>query len=54
MPFLIKTVSTWILSQLAKELASEIVIITLRRWAKSTENTLDDEIVEAIARKLNV
>lgn len=55
MPALImKYVSTWLLSKLAKELAGEIVIITLRRWAKETETTLDDEIVEAIARKLDI
>lgn len=54
MSFVIKYVSTWLLSAFAKELAGEIVIITLRRWAKQTENTLDDEIVEAIASKLNI
>ena len=54
MSFVIKYVSTWLLSAFAKELAGEIVIITLRRWAKQTENTLDDEIVEAVAKKLNI
>lgn len=54
MGFVIKYVSTWLLSAFAKELAGEIVIITLRRWAKDTENTLDDEIVEAIASKLDI
>lgn len=50
----IKHISTWLLSAFAKELAGEIVIITLRRWAKQTENSLDDEIVEAVAKKLNI
>lgn len=50
----LKYISTWLLSAFAKELAGEIVVITLRRWAKETENTLDDEIVEAIAKKLNI
>lgn len=50
----LKYISTWLLSVFAKELAGEIVVITLRRWAKNTENTLDDEIVEAVARKLDV
>lgn len=51
---ILKYISTWLLSAFAKELAGEIVIITLRRWAKETTNTLDDEIVEAIAKKLNI
>lgn len=54
MSFVIKYVSTWLLSAFAKELAGEIVVITLRRWAKKTDTTLDDEIVEAIASKLNI
>lgn len=51
---ILKYLSTWLLSKFAKELAGEIVIITLRRWAKDTETTLDDEIVEAIAAKLDI
>ena len=54
MHFVLKAVSTWLLSTFAKELAGEIVVITLRRWAKKTENELDDEIVEAVARKLDI
>lgn len=50
----LKFVSTWLLSAFARELAGEIVVITLRRWAKETDNTLDDEIVEAIAKKLDI
>lgn len=54
MNFVLKYVSTWLLSAFAKELAGEIVVITLRRWAAKTENTLDNELVEAVARKLEV
>lgn len=54
MHLVLKYVSTWLLSKFAKELAGEIVIITLRRWAKSTESTLDDEIVEAVAKRLDI
>lgn len=50
--FLLKTLSTWLLSKLAKDLAVDIVLITLRRWAASTDNTLDNEIVESIALNL--
>lgn len=54
MSFVLKYVSTWLLSAFARELAGEIVVITLRRWAKESETTLDDEIVEAIAKKLDI
>lgn len=54
MNFIIKYATTWLLSAVAKELAGEITVISLRRLAAKTTNTLDDEIVEAVARKLNV
>lgn len=54
MSIVLKYLTTWLISTFAKELAGEVVVITLRRLAKSTDNTLDDELVEAIAKKLNV
>lgn len=54
MQIVLKYVTTFLLSKLAKELAGEAVIITLRRLAKSTSNTLDDELIEALEKKLNL
>lgn len=54
MQFVIKVVTSWLMSALAKELAADVAVITLRRLAKRTDTTLDDEIVEKVAEKLNV
>lgn len=54
MNVVLKWALSWAMSAVAKELAGEVVVITLRKLAKKTETDLDDEIVEAVARKLNV
>lgn len=48
----LKWLITALMSKLAKDLAAEVVLITLRRWAASTETTWDDEVVAAIESKL--
>lgn len=48
----LKWLITALMSKLAQEMATEVVLITLRRWAASTETTWDDEIVDALESKL--
>ena len=54
MQFILKYATTLLLSSLAREMAGEVTIRSLRRLAKSTKNTLDDELVEVLAGKLNI
>lgn len=49
---LIKWAATALMSKLAKELASEVIIMTLRRWAASTETDWDDQVVDMIESKI--
>lgn len=54
MQFVLKYLTTFLLSSLAKEMAGEVTIRSLRRLAKRTDTTLDDELVEVLAVKLGV
>lgn len=54
MQFLLKYATTLLLSTLAREMAGEVTIRSLRRLAKQSGTTLDDELVEVLAQKLNV
>lgn len=54
MQFLLKYATTLLLSTLAREMAGEVTIRSLRRLAKQSSTTLDDELVEILAQKLNV
>lgn len=54
MAIVLKYLTTMLLSTLAKEMAGEVTIRSLRRLAKQSGTTLDDELVEVLAQKLNV
>lgn len=48
----LKWLAQVLLSKLAKDLAIEVSLLTLRRWAASTETTWDDEVVDTIEKAL--
>lgn len=52
MNYLIKLATTALLSKATEKLVVEVLLITLQRWANSTETTWDDEIVKAIKEAL--
>lgn len=54
MQFVLKYLTTWLLSSLAKEMAAEVTVRSLRRLAAKSDTTLDDELVEVLAVKLGV
>lgn len=50
--FLLKWATTALLSKAAERVAIDVLLLTLTRWAASTETTWDDEVVEAIEKAL--
>ena len=48
MNYLIKLATTALLSKATEKLVVEVLLITLNRWATSTETTWDDEVVKAL------
>lgn len=50
--FVIKWATAALLSKAAEKVAVDVLLLTLNRWAASTETTWDDEVVAAIENAL--
>ena len=51
-PLISGTVKTLCMSMLSEKLLKQVILILLERLVKSTENTIDDQILEAYKKNM--
>ena len=51
-PVISGTVKTLCMSMLSEKLLKQVILILLERLVKSTENTIDDQILEAYKKNM--